>query len=372
MSVFGDANVRTEYWMFTLNNPTDQKSDDPKEMRDIEYLVYQLEKGENETPHYQGYVVFRNRKQFQWVRKQLPRAAWFSRKGNHEQAKHYCEKPVQGCQCEHCRGAQRLDGPWHVGVERPEPEQGKRNDLKALKRALDSGATEAAIAADPELFPVWARHHKVCSRYRTLTGKQRDWPVFTQVIWGAPGLGKTRKALELAGPAAYWLPRPAGTTSWFDGYIGQETIVIDEFYGWLSLDLLCRILDRYPYQVETKGGSTPLLVKKVIITSNVPPLQWYPKMTEQRLGALWRRLQMPLGTVEHMITPWVPPPAPEVQNGVLQQPLLYADEEPLWADELGGDHLGPLVPFTPPAAPDPEAWIDVVSGVPGPFYGAQR
>jgi len=78
---------------------------------------------------------------------------------------------------------------------------------------------------------------------------------------------------------------------------------------------------------------------------------------------------MPLGAVEHMVTPWAPPPPPELQNGVLQQPLLYCDEPPLYADELGGDHLGPIVPFTPPQMTDPDGWIDVV---PGPFYGAQR
>lgn len=66
--------------------------------------------------------------------------------------------------------------------------------------------------------------------------------------------------------------------------------------------------------------------------------------------------------------PSMPPPPPEVQNGVLQQSLLYCDEPPLWMDELGGDHLlGPA-----PQDRDPNGWIDVVSGVPGPFYGAQR
>jgi len=101
-------------------------------------------------------------------------------------------------------------------------------------------------------------------------------------------------------------------------------------------------------------------------------LQWYPKVPEERLRALWRRLEMPLGTVEHMLLPWAPPPAPEMQNGVLQQPLLYADEPPLWADELGGDYLGPVIPYSPPAMPAQDEWIDVMSGVPGPFYGAQR
>lgn len=351
-----NGNFRSQYWMVTINNP--RSNDLPGTWPDVVYAVWQREKGESGTEHLQVYVTFKDKKRLTTVRNMQKPGHWEPRRGSHAQAKEYVTKDDS-----------RIDGPWECGDEPVDKEQGKRNDLLALKRKLDEGATEAAIAADPDLFPVWARHHKVVARYKMLTGKQRDWPVFTQVIWGAPGLGKTRKALQLAGPAAYWLPRPAGQTSWFDGYIGQDTIVIDEFYGWLALDLLCRILDRYPFQVETKGGSQPLLVRKVIITSNVPPLQWYPKVPEQRLRALWRRLEMPLGAVEHMVTPWAPPPPPELQNGVLQQPLLYCDEPPLYADELGGDHLGPIVPFTPPQMTDPDGWIDVV---PGPFYGAQR
>lgn len=347
--------AQTKYWVFTLNNPADNEL--PSAWPGVTYAVWQREKGESGTEHLQGYVIFEKKLRLTTVKKFDRHAHWEARRGNHEQAKSYATKEDT-----------RIDGPWECGEEPIPKEQGKRNDLLQLKRKLDEGATEANIAADPDLFPVWARHYKVVARYKMLTGKQRDWPVFTQVIWGAPGLGKTRKALHEAGPAAYWLPRPGGQTAWFDGYIGQDVIVIDEFYGWLALDLLCRILDRYPFQVETKGGSQPLLVRKVIITSNVAPLQWYPKVPEQRLRALWRRLEMPLGTVEHMLQAWHPPAPLEVQNGVLQEPMLYCDEPPLFPDELGGDHL---LPYTPTPV-DPNGWIDVMSGVPGPFYGAQR
>lgn len=343
---------RSQYWMLTLNNPASNEI--PAGWPGVTYAVWQREKGQHGTEHLQCYVIFEKAMQLTAVKKIQTPGHWEARKGNHAQAKEYVTKEDT-----------RIDGPWECGEEPIPKEQGKRNDLLQLKRKLDEGATEANIAADPDLFPVWARYYKVVARYQMLTGKQRDWPVFTQVIWGAPGLGKTRKALHLAGPAAYWLPRPAGTTAWFDGYIGQDTIVIDEFYGWLPLDLLCRVLDRYPFQVETKGGSAPLRVKKVIITSNVPPLQWYPKVPEQRLRALWRRLEMPLGTVEMMVQPWSPPePAQDQGLGVPVAPIDWSPA-PLRADELGGDHLLPGTPNQP-------EWIDVISGVPGPFYGAER
>ena len=353
---------RSKYWMVTINNP--QSDDLPTKWPGVEYAIWQLEKGEQGTEHLQVYVIFDKTKYLTAVRKIQAPGHWERRMGTHTQAKDYVTKADT-----------RVRGPWEVGDEPADKEQGKRNDLLTLKRKMDEGMTEGQIARDPETFPVWARHHKVVARYKMLTGQQRNWPTFTQVIWGAPGLGKTRKALELAGPDAYWLPRPAGQTAWFDGYIGQETIVIDEFYGWLPLDLLCRLLDRYPYQVETKGGSMMVLCKKVIITSNVAPAQWY-KLPIERLSALFRRLSMPLGTIEHMLVPYVPAQGPATPLAPIQedpdqelawvmdahassamQGALECNEElPLTVSQLGGDHL----------EVDPLEWLDV------PYYGAQR
>jgi len=354
------SKTNSMYWVFTINNPVDDQ--EPASWADVEYAIWQKEKGANGTVHLQGYCVFAQKKRLSWLKKNAhPGAHWEGRLGSHEQAKEYSRKAET-----------RIAGPWETGTEDPKlGSQGKRNDLMALKRKLDAGKTEAEIAKDEESFPIWAKFNKIIPRYRILTGKQRDWPVFTQVIWGAPGLGKTRKARDLAGPDAFWLSRPAGQTVWFDGYIGQETIVIDEFYGWISFDLLCRLLDRYPLNVETKGGSTPMTARKVIITSNVAPLAWYPNITQERIGALWRRLEMPLGTVEHMLVPYVPPVAPappvldpamaaainnnpmgpeEVQR-VFDELVRQGAQHDLLADELldpselGGDHLVPYDPY---------------------------
>ena len=38
-----------------------------------------------------------------------------------------------------------------------------------------------------------------------------------------------------------------------------------------------RLLDRYPCQVETKGGSVNFAPKKIIILSNKAPEDWYGK-----------------------------------------------------------------------------------------------
>lgn len=52
--------VQTPYWCFTLNNPGDARV--PYDSKIVQYLCYQLEEGENKTPHYQGFVQFVDRK----------------------------------------------------------------------------------------------------------------------------------------------------------------------------------------------------------------------------------------------------------------------------------------------------------------------
>jgi len=293
---------QTKYWMFTINNPS--SDDEPNAWPYLEYAVWQKEKGAEGTEHLQGYVILDRLQRISGMKKIHKTAHWEGRQGTHAQAKAYCTKEDT-----------RVAGPWEIGEE-PVAEQGKRNDLLSLKRALDSGQGEAAIATSDELFPVWAKYAKCIPRYNMLKGRQRDWQTYTHVIWGAPGVGKTRKARHLAGETAFWLSRPAGQTVWFDGYIGQKVVVIDEFYGWISLDLLCRILDRYPLNVETKGGSTPFVAETVYITSNVAPDAWYPNLPPQRTAALQRRLQGVLGKVERMLVPFVPLP-----------PILEQDDE---------------------------------------------
>jgi len=125
------------------------------------------------------------------------------------------------------------------------------------------------------------------------------------------------------GKTNYWVKKPGySQTPYFDGYEGQEVVVIDEFYGWLPKDLLCRMCDRYPLLVDTKGGCVNFYPKTIIITSNTDPQEWY----DGGLGALERRFTGDLGTIEHVTRVWVPP----VHIAVAAAPLVEREvNEPI-------------------------------------------
>jgi len=245
----------------------------------VKYCVWQKEKGEQGTEHWQGYVQFSQNMRLAALKKMSPTAHWEERRGSHTQAKAYCMKEDT-----------RVDGPWEHGVD--QGGDSGQNGLTGVKRMIDDGASMKDIGHEHPSEVI--RYGRGIRDLRCLLGMQeRTWMTKTVVIWGPSGNGKT-SLVQRCAPGAYWLSKPKPNSGvFFDGYDGQEDVVIDEFYGWIQHDLLCRMLDRTPLLVDTKGGMVSFCPKRVWITSNKDPLYWY----KFGLGALTRRLFPPNGHI---------------------------------------------------------------------------
>lgn len=237
------------------------------------YCVWQLEEGEEGTRHLQGYVLFSNAVRFSTVKKYNNTAHWEIRRGTHDQAKTYCTKSDT-----------RVEGPFEFGKE-PRG-QGSRTDLAAIKERVDRGDVEADLwEAD---FSSMVKYTRGIREYIQLKCKPRTWKTTVDVLWGPTGCGKSHAAREEAGDGAYWKIR--GNNEWWDGYLGQPNVVIDEFYGWLRWDSLLRLLDQYPLRLEIKGGSQQFVARRIWITSNAPPSEWYEYGPKMQYRTLERRL----------------------------------------------------------------------------------
>lgn len=285
-------------WVFTLNNYTDEEVTalqalvpDP-----ARYIVYQQEVGANGTPHLQGYIQFTKRKRLGGVKQCLgSRAHCEPRRGTHEQARDYCTKAET-----------RQPGSEPVELGEPVRQAGQRTDLDAVKQSLDAGKSLLEIA--DAHFEQFCRYGRAFKEYKLLrSDSNRNWHTHCTVYHGPSGTGKSSRAYQEAGPDAFWLRKPQNGSVWWDGYNGQEHVVIDEFYGWLPRDLMQRLCDRYPMHVDTKGGAVPFLARRIWVTSNQSPDQWW----RIGLGAMERRLNGDSGHVEHMVLPmpagWVDP-----------------------------------------------------------------
>lgn len=261
---------RARAYVFTVNNPTEEEVNDLQCIT-CRYIVYQHERGEGGTVHIQGYVVFDNAVGFATAKRRIgARAHVEVRRGSHVQAKAYCTKDET-----------RIPGSM-IYERGDEPAQGVRSDLEEVRTMLDDGASLLEIAETN--FGTFLRYNRGLQLYRLLRTNQRSWKTRVIILYGEPGTGKSRMA-QLLHPGAYWKPHGM----WWDGYEHHSEVVIDEFYGWLPYNLILNLLDRYPLNVEVKGGTVSFVARTVILTSNREAETWYPR---QEFGALERRLDL--------------------------------------------------------------------------------
>lgn len=112
-------------------------------------------------------------------------------------------------------------------------------------------------------------------------------PQEVHLYWGPTGSGKSKKVFELVEGKEYYLKAP--TTKWWDGYRGQEIVVVDEFRGLIEISHLLKWLDRYPCAVEVKGCQVFLNTKIWYFTSNLSMDEWYKDIDRETVAALRRR-----------------------------------------------------------------------------------
>lgn len=241
-------------WIFTLNNfssPLDFSTHSC-----VRYASWQHERGENGTDHYQGYIELSAPQRLSYMKNVIPGAHFEKRQGTREQARDYSRKDDT-----------RIDGPWEYG-EWIKDGQGSRSDLTSLVESVKKGSTNLEIL---DIYPAsYLRYFRGIDRIRHDLCTPRNFKTTVWFIWGDTNLGKTSYALSLS-PTAYIKQRG----EWWDGYDGHSDVLIDDFYGWLKYDTLLRLCDRYPCQVEIKGGHVNFAPKNIYITSNNWPNKWY-------------------------------------------------------------------------------------------------
>lgn len=274
----GNSKATGRYWCFTINNPDytpDAILEEALREKRIKYAVFQGEIGESGTYHIQGFIQLCRAQRLSFMRKLVP-GAHLSIARNVLAAEAYCRKDDT-----------RIDGPCTIGDFNIEKVgAGKRSDLLKLRDAVREGKTIRDLVEDDDLAPTVLRHGRAYDRLLELYSITRDFTTELHVLYGPPGVGKTTHMLQLS-PGAYW-KQPS--TGWWDGYIGQSDVVLDEFKGWLPFHWLLRLADKPPLLVEVKGGQRNFCAKRIFIITNFLPSEWYNQQDAGKWAALFRRV----------------------------------------------------------------------------------
>lgn len=265
---------RSMRWCFTSFK--DDFSPDPTAFR---FLCYQREICPSTgRPHWQGYCELNKQLRLGSVQELLgdPVVNCRIARGNAQENRDYCSKSES-----------KVDGTY---VEFGTPARSGKPTQQVVEMVKEGKSNLEII----DELPSALIHIKKMNEYRFEVYKEkanhwRDVSVF--VYWGETGSGKTRRVYDTYGYEHVFKLSIHDHACWFDGYVDQKVLLIDDFYGQIQFFFLLQLLDGYPMRLPIKGGHAWALFDTICITSNSHPNDWYPNVIGERRNALQRRFK---------------------------------------------------------------------------------
>ncbi|UBJ25905.1 replication-associated protein [Red panda feces-associated circular DNA virus 14] len=268
-------------WLFTLNNFSEVERDGLLErLRELSsYFIVGRERGEEGTPHLQGYIIFKSQYRLARVKDLVSQRAHFEiARGSPASNRVYCSKENDFVEFGSCP---RADG--H-----------KNRDELALEWNDAFGRGREGLAGFAESNPgcaAFSRHTLLRNSLAAAVPRERPG-VRVEWFYGDPGVGKSRMAHERL-PGAF-IKDPL--TKWWTGYMLETSVIIDDFgKRGIGINHLLRWFDRYKCYVETKGDVVPLYAESFIVTSNFHPRQCFfddDGSEHPQIDALLRRVHV--------------------------------------------------------------------------------
>lgn len=259
-------------WAWTLNNYSEGDLE-VVQAWDCAWMVYGKEIAPTTgTPHLQGAVIWKKKKYLTGCKKMHPTARFSPMKGTPEQNLVYCTKEDPS-----------------AFVKGTIPDGGALGGQAQIDRWAEAKRLAKEGKIDDIDSELYVKYYNTFQRIaKDHMPKPEDATDVTGVwIWGPPGSGKSRKA-RAEYPNSYYKMQ----NKWWDGYQGEETVILDDL-DCKELGHLLKIwTDRYSFICEAKGGALHIRPKKIVITSNYPPdslvFGWDPNMVQ----AITRRCEI--------------------------------------------------------------------------------
>jgi len=166
---------------------------------------------------------------------------------------------------------------------------GTRTDLVAITAQIMEGTSLSEIRlANPEIY---CRYRNGLAdiagdSLKQTTKNMRHVEVI--LIHGPTGTGKTHFAFNSCSEP--WYKTTGSRLKWWNGYDGEDTIIIDEYNNDIGVTELLNLLDGYQLRLEVKGSFSYAKWTKIIITTNLELYELHPQAKTAHRDALFRRI----------------------------------------------------------------------------------
>lgn len=307
------TNKRSRNWLLTINAhednglPTismDQVSDSIKDLDDSADYVFQLERGgKTDYLHYQVAVLLS--REIHPPRRQdvLRRFKGHGIMDAHVEAAiktgidiaGYCSKSrtrMGDTQWSSPEFMSSMMSQFHRG--KGASKQGQRDDIQAIRDAIDNGSTPDDLMLDPVFGLVMTGQVAAfADRYYALKQTQRwsceNRAVKVHYIYGRTGSGKTRHVYEQFGFGKVYRANMRARDP-FNNYRYQPVLVLDEFRSSVSFGDLLEMLDVYPYEIDCRYHNRWAAWTDVFMLTTLPLSAQYPDVEVSEREQLYRRI----------------------------------------------------------------------------------
>lgn len=273
------SDTQSRKWQVTINNPAEKgfSHDRLKEvlagMKSVIYWCMADEIGENGTYHTHLYLQGRGGINFSTIKKRFDGGHFEMAKGTALQNKEYVSKSGKWESSK--KSETQVPDTFEEWGEMPVERQGARNDLADVYSMVKQGLSNFDII---EQMPDVMFHLDKLDAVRQMlkdkeySNKWRELEV--QYIYGETGTGKTRGVMEKYGYENVY--RVTDYKHPFDGYMGEDVILFEEFRSSISLGDMLKYLDGYPVVLPCRYANKQACFTKVYICTNIPLERQYP------------------------------------------------------------------------------------------------
>lgn len=275
----GDTQSRK--WQITINNPVDKgfTHDKLKEilgsMKSVIYWCMADEIGENGTYHTHLYLQGRGGILFSTIKKRFDGGHFEMAKGTAMQNKDYVSKSGKwesSSKKETC-----VPDTFEEWGEMPVERQGARNDLADIYSMVKQGLSNYEIIEQvPDIMLQLDKLEVVRQTVRDAEFSEKWRDLTVEYIYGETGTGKTRSIMDNYGYKNVY--RATDYRHPFDGYMGQDVLLFEEFRSSLPLGDMLKYLDGYPVVLPCRYANKQACFTKVYICTNIPLCKQYPEI----------------------------------------------------------------------------------------------